>query len=115
MLSSKLVKITILATLLLFIQIQTQNISGTNCFNTSTGQYQCNNQGYQGFSYNTSTNVNIYSVNCIGGGNCWYQVNSSNPNINQYVFCNYTFPGCSSCSNSSSCTNCYNGYYLYTY
>lgn len=116
MFSSQLVNITILLSLICCIHIQTQNISGTNCFNTSTGQYLCNNQGYQGFSYIAMSNVNTNSINCIGGaGDCWYQVNSSNPNIYQFVFCNYTFPGCSSCNNNLSCTGCYNGFYLYTY
>lgn len=115
MLSSKLVNIAIISLLLLCINIEAQNISEINCFNSSSGQYLCNNQGYQGFSYNTSTNANFNTVNCLGGGSfCWYQINSTNPNINQYVFCNYTFSGCSSCSNLS-CSGCYNGYYQYTF
>lgn len=116
MLSSKLVKIAILALLLLCVNIKAQNISGTNCFNTVSGQYMCNNLGYEGFSQNISANSNFNTINCIGGGSyCWYQINSTYPNINQYAFCNYSLPGCSSCSNNYSCSTCYNGYYSYVY
>lgn len=112
---SRLVKTLLLAVLVLCVCIEGQNFSGTNCFNSSTGQYNCNNQGYQGFFVNTSQNSNLNTVLCYAGAtNCWYQGNSTTSGVTLYILCNYTFSGCSQCSNVS-CTQCYNGYYQFQY
>lgn len=113
--SNRVMKALLLAVLVFCVCIEGQVISGTNCFNSSTGVYNCNNQGYEGFFVNNSQNANLNTVKCYAGAqNCWYQGNSSTSGVTLYLFCNYTFSGCSTCSNVS-CSQCYNGYYQFVY
>lgn len=86
MFSSKVFNIAIVTVLLFGINIEAQNISGTDCFNGTNGQYLCNNQGYNGFSYNTTSTANLNTVSCFGVYGyvpCYYQlpVNNATPNL----------------------------------
>ncbi len=112
--AGKLTKVLI-ALMVICCMIKAQNISPTSCF-TSAGLYECNNQGYQGFEVNNSATSNLSTVGCAGGINtCWYQGNSSSSSITTYIFCNFTFSGCSTCNNNMSCGTCYGGYYSYNF
>lgn len=83
--SSKLFNIAIVTVLLFCVCIEAQNISGNDCFNGTNGQYLCNNQGYNGFSYNTTSFANLNTVSCFGTGatSCYYQlpINNATPNL----------------------------------
>jgi hypothetical protein len=81
--------------------------------------FTCNNLGCDGFMLTPTQNnqLNTNTINCIGGSSCYYSSNSvvySN-SYYYYLFCNYTFPGCTSCSNDKTCSNCQNGYFPQVY
>lgn len=109
----------LLTVLLLTIFIpftSSQNIC-SNCVDINNSNFTCNNIGCQGFMLTQQQNALLSSgqlnVMCIGGGtSCYYS--SSSPVYSQsyyiYIFCNYTFPGCSSCSNDQTCSTCQTGY-----
>lgn len=110
-------KLLILISFLLTISlIQSQNNCNIYCFNQQTGAFTCNGNGCQSFQYNTQYAYNLSTVMCIGGGsNCYYQGNVSGvqpqPNVVTMIFCNTTFPGCSTCTGNATCNACYIGYY----
>lgn len=80
--------------------------------------FLCNNNGCEGFILTQSQdNYQITSqISCINNQNCYYSPNAPNvKSVYYYLFCNYTFPGCSSCSNSQTCTKCQPGFYANPY
>lgn len=80
--------------------------------------FLCNNIGCDGFILTQSqNNYQITSqINCINSQQCYYSPNAPNvKSVYYYLFCNYTFPGCSSCSNSQTCTTCQPGFFANPY
>ncbi len=113
---SKLSSMLVMVYTVLILQICSQNIC-SNCVDPNSLNFTCNNIGCQGFmltkQQNTLLNGGQLNINCVGGGStCYYS--SSSPVYSQsyyiYLFCNYTFPGCSTCSNDQTCKSCQNGY-----
>lgn len=93
---SLLVIILSLSSLVYGQNICSQCVSQNNTF-------LCNNIGCDGFILTKSqNNYQITSqINCINNQPCYYSPNAPNvKSVYYYLFCNYTFPGCSSCSNS---------------
>lgn len=96
-----------------------QNIC-SGCVDINYNNFTCNNLGCQGFRLTPTENsaLNFGSVNCLNqNGGCYYTSKSpiASRSFYIYLFCNYTFPGCSSCSNDQTCSNCQNGFFPNVY
>lgn len=98
---------------------ESQNIC-SGCVDVNSNNFTCNNIGCDGFRLTSNQNLalNFNSIQCLGQtGNCYYSSNTylSSKAYYVYLFCNFTFPGCSSCSNDQTCSSCQSGFFPNVY
>lgn len=112
----KIFELIVIVICVFSFSVNGQNIC-SSCISLNN-TFLCNNIGCEGFILTQSqNNYQITSqINCINNQNCYYSPNAPNvKSVYYYLFCNYTFPGCTSCSNAQTCTQCQPGYYSQPY